>query len=43
MAQVLDVFLNGIAGVFAGMGVLYLTLKLLAMLPGGRRKEDQQQ
>ena len=30
METTLSVFVNGMTGVFAGMGVLYLTMKLLA-------------
>ena len=36
MSAALEVFLNGIAGVFAGMGALYLALKLLARLPDAK-------
>ena len=30
----LSVFLNGMGGVFAGMAVLYLTMKALALVAG---------
>lgn len=36
MGQALEVFLNGIAGVFAGMGMLYLAIRLLALVPTGK-------
>lgn len=36
MSAALEVFLNGITGVFAGMGALYLALKLLARLPDAK-------
>ena len=32
METTLSVFLNGISGVFAGMAVLYLTMKTLALV-----------
>ena len=38
----LEVFLNGIGGVFAGIGMLYLAIKMLA-LAAGDRKEDKEQ
>lgn len=31
MQQALDVFYNGLFGVFAGMTVLYVTMKLIAL------------
>jgi len=40
----LSVFLNGIGGVFAGMAVLYVTMKILALVaknpPGKPGKKD---
>lgn len=33
MEQALEVFLNGIGGVFAGMGMLYVAIRLLALAP----------
>jgi len=40
----LSVFLNGIGGVFAGMAVLYITMKILALVaknpPGKPGKKD---
>lgn len=38
MGQALEVFLNGIGGVFAGMGMLYIAIRLLALVPA--RKEE---
>lgn len=32
MQAAIDIFLNGIAGVFAGMIVLYLVIKLIAVI-----------
>ncbi len=32
MEQALEVFLNGIGGVFAGMAMLYLAIRLLALM-----------
>ena len=34
METTLSVFLNGMGGVFAGMAVLYLTMKALALAAG---------
>ena len=34
MEQAVDVFINGIGGVFAGMAVLYVTIKLLSVVVG---------
>lgn len=39
MSGALEVFFNGVAGVFAGMGALYLALKLLARLPEAKPEE----
>ena len=41
MGQALEVFLNGIGGVFAGMGVLYLAIRLLALVPAGKKEEKE--
>ena len=41
MGQALEVFLNGLAGVFAGMGMLYLAIRLLALVPA-RKPEEQE-
>ena len=43
MEQALEVFYNGIAGVFAGMAVLYLALKALALLADDPKKDEEQQ
>ena len=32
MEQALEVFFNGIGGVFAGMAMLYFSIKLLALM-----------
>ena len=40
MEQALEVFVNGIGGVFAGMGMLYLAIKLLALAPDGQGEEQ---
>ncbi len=44
MEPTLSVFLNGIGGVFAGMAVLYVTMKILALVaknpPGKPGKKD---
>ena len=34
MVSAFSVFINGIAGVFAGMGILYVTMKLGAWVAG---------
>ena len=39
MEQALEVFLNGIGGVFAGMGMLYLSIRLLALAPDEQAEE----
>lgn len=39
MSGALEIFFNGVAGVFAGMGALYLALKLLARLPEAKAEE----
>ena len=41
MEQALEVFLNGIGGVFAGMGLLYVAIKLLALVPGSKEVEKE--
>ena len=41
MEQALEVFLNGIGGVFAGMVMLYVAIRLLALAP--EVKEDDQE
>ncbi len=39
MEQALEVFLNGIGGVFAGMGMLYFAIRLLALAPDEQAEE----
>ena len=41
MEQALDVFLNGIGGVFAGMAMLYLAIRLLPLVPD-KQAEDKE-
>ena len=41
MGQALEVFLNGIGGVFAGMGMLYLAIRLLALVPARKAEEKE--
>ena len=38
MEQAFSVFINGLTGVFIGMALLYITMKLLAVL--GRESAD---
>jgi hypothetical protein len=42
LQQALDVFFNGLVGVFAGMAVLYITMKLIALTSRqqNRKKEE---
>ena len=40
MEQAIGVFVNGIGGVFAGMAVLYLTIKLLSVVVGRLPEKD---
>ena len=42
MEQVLEVFFNGIGGVFAGMAVLYLAIRLLTLMPD-KQTEDKEE
>ena len=42
MEQALEVFLNGIGGVFAGMAVLYLCIRLLALV-ADKPAEDREE
>lgn len=38
----IDIFINGISGVFFGMAVLYLTIKIIALVAADRsRSEDK--
>ena len=39
MEQALEVFVNGIGGVFAGMGMLYVAIRLLALAPDKQTEE----
>ena len=41
MQQALEIFINGIGGVFAGMGMLYLAIKLLARVPDDKPDEKK--
>ena len=41
MEQALEVFLNGIGGVFVGMAALYLAIRLLALVPD-KKAEDKE-
>ena len=41
MEQALEVFLNGIGGVFAGMGMLYVAIRLLALAPDNQTEEKE--
>ncbi len=42
MEQVLEVFFNGIGGVAAGMGMLYVIIKLLALTPDSKDTEQDE-
>ena len=42
MEQVLEVFLNGIGGVFAGIAMLYLSIRLLALLPDKQARDKEE-
>ena len=42
MDQAITVFVNGIAGVFAGMAMLYLTIRLISLIADrGNQKPDR--
>ena len=41
MNPALEVFVNGIGGVFAGMGMLYVAIKLLALVPDRKEAEKE--
>lgn len=43
MDQAINVFVNGLGGVFAGMAVLYLTIKLLSIAVGRMSDSDTQE
>jgi Na+-transporting methylmalonyl-CoA/oxaloacetate decarboxylase gamma subunit len=34
MEQAVSIFINGLGGVFAGMAILYLTMKLISLTAG---------
>ena len=36
----LTIFVNGISGVFLGMAVLYLTMKIIALVAVGRSESE---
>ena len=42
MEQALEVFINGIGGVFAGIAMLYLSIRLIALVTG-RQAEDKEE
>ena len=42
MEQALEVFFNGIGGVFAGIGMLYLSIRLISLV-AGRQAEDKEE
>lgn len=35
----LEIFINGIAGVFAGMVVLYISIKIISLIAGLRQQK----
>ena len=42
MEQALEVFINGIAGVFAGIAMLYVSIRVIALI-SDRRAEDKEE
>ena len=42
MQQSLEVFFNGILGVFAGMAVLYLAIKIISLTAGKPPQENKE-
>ncbi len=40
MDTALSVFINGIGGVFAGMAILYITMKLISLIAQYRQTAD---
>ena len=42
MEQSLEIFLNGILGVFAGMAVLYLAIKIISATAGKPAQENKE-
>ncbi len=41
MDTALSVFINGIGGVFAGMAILYITMKLISLIAQHRQAADE--
>jgi Na+-transporting methylmalonyl-CoA/oxaloacetate decarboxylase gamma subunit len=41
MEETLNVFVNGIAGVFCGMAVLYIAMKLISLIAGRHRPKER--
>ena len=42
MQQALSIFFNGIAGVFAGMAILYLTMKVISFAADRMQQTTEQ-
>ena len=42
MEQALEVFINGIGGVFAGIAMLYLSIRLISLM-ANRQAEDEEE
>lgn len=42
MEQALEVFINGMGGVFAGIAMLYLSIRIIAVL-ADRRERDKEE
>ncbi len=42
MEQALEVFFNGIGGVFAGIAMLYLSIRLISLM-ADRKAEDKEE
>lgn len=40
MDAVINIFINGISGVFFGMAVLYLTIKIIAVVAADRSESE---
>ncbi len=41
MEQVLNVFINGIAGVFIGLGILYIAMKCITLFAGKQETKEK--
>ncbi|MFQ5660748.1 MAG: hypothetical protein ACE5GZ_09985 [Gammaproteobacteria bacterium] len=41
MEEVLNVFINGIAGVFIGMAILYIAMKCITLFAGQLEKKEE--